>query len=212
MATLEEMLAKNGVPSRFERLMTPTNFLEDILATKTTTRGQDRRLATLEQKAKSRAISGTIAGDAQYEAEMLFAEVLQGTDKYTSITDGVIWTEPLIEIQAGDEYYVRVRISQHMVNPLLQGFAVRWIKPTGWTWVDGRGSTTYDEAISNPLAINRVATAPGPGSDKEGFRAIVVATYPRGLNAEGAAEGTITVTGGQPVTATGLVSSIPTEG
>lgn len=214
MPTLEEVLAQNeNIPSRFQRLMTPANFLDEILATKTTTHGHDRRLATLEAKTKDRRVTGFIAGDPQYEAEMRMAEVLQGFPaKYDDITDGVIWTEPLVNVQPGDEYYVRVRISQHMVDPLLQGFRIRWVRPPGWIWIDGLGSTTTDEAISNPLVVVRVAQAPESSDPRRGFRAIVQATYPQGITSD--ADAVAINSASQPVTATGLVVNVeaPTEG
>lgn len=95
---------------------------------------------------------------------------------------GNVWSEPL-EIEdrtewASKEFYWRLEIDQFRVDPLLQGFKCVWtILTAGWTFVDGLGSTTYDEAISNPLTITRVIKAPATISVRPKFRVVVAIEY-----------------------------------
>jgi hypothetical protein len=63
-----------------------------------------------------------------------------------------------------------------MVDPLLQGFRVRWWIPGGWAWADGLGSYTVDEAVSNPLCVTRLARRSGTLSTK-GFRCSIVERF-----------------------------------
>lgn len=169
MPTLEEQLKLlRPTPSRFERLMTPANFLDEILALKR------RQQVGRPPPRPKRTVVAKVPGDPQFEAELHFGPKPGGSD---DITEGVFWTEPLVD-PAGPpaHYYVRLRIAQHMVDPLLQGFRVRWWIPAGWAWADGLGAYTVDEAVSNPLAITRLARRSGALGTK-GFRCAIVERF-----------------------------------
>lgn len=168
----EELKALSPVPSRFERLMTPANFLDEILALKRLSATHQRALAR-PLAPKGRLVVGRIADDPQFEAELHFGEVPEAP---VDLTEPVYWTEPLVEPDPAKDYYVRLRIAQHMVNPLLQGFKTRWKLPAGWAWLDGRGEELDDEAISNPLVVTRKVRPPNPAV-RAGFRVVVVARY-----------------------------------
>ena len=79
--------------------------------------------------------------------------------------------------ESSKDFYVRCRLEQHRVDPLLQGFRTYWDPPPGWTRVDGLKPTIYDEAISNPLYINRVYHTPATISLDIGFLVVVKAKY-----------------------------------
>ena len=38
----------------------------------------------------------------------------------------------------------------------IRAFRLDWYLPTGWVWIDGLGTTTYEEAVSNPMVVTRV--------------------------------------------------------
>jgi len=79
--------------------------------------------------------------------------------------------------EGGKEFYCRCRITQHRVDPLLQGFRTLWEPPPGWVIADGCKATLYDEAISNPVYITRVYLTPATISLTVGFRVIVKMKY-----------------------------------
>lgn len=107
---------------------------------------------------------GHVNRDPMYDLELEFSD------------NGDGFGNPLVNPEPNAEYYVRCRIRQHQADPLLQGFKLQWIKPVGWTWEDGIGQFTVEEATSNPAVITRVATS--PATDRGGkFRVVVVARY-----------------------------------
>ena len=79
--------------------------------------------------------------------------------------------------EGGKEFYCRLRLEQHRVDPLLQGFRTYWDPPPGWVGMDGLRATIYDEAISNPLYINRVYRTPATISLEIGFLVVVKVKY-----------------------------------
>lgn len=181
MPTLDETIRGLVLPrSRFERLLTPANFLDDIAALEAARRTQQRQLDKAAQSGGSKKkpkpaapVAGSVPPDPQFQAELHFGETKGGAPT----EEAVFWTEPLVEPKgAPTMYYVRLRISQHMVNPLLQGFRVHWFKPPGWKWTDGLGAFTVDEAVSNPLTVTRRAQRTG-GASAKGFRAAIVERY-----------------------------------
>jgi hypothetical protein len=113
--------------------------------------------------------------DDQYNARVYFSEAF-GADA------GKVWSEPL-EIEdrvewAGKEFFWRVEVDQFRVDPLLQGFRIRWeLLTPGWTFVDGHGSLTWDEAISNPLKVTRVIKAPATIEVRPKFRIVIEHNY-----------------------------------
>jgi hypothetical protein len=113
--------------------------------------------------------------DDQYDAMLEFSPAY-GTD--AGRTYGPLGLTPGADSPEGSkEVYCRCRITQHRVDPLLQGFKTLWEPPPGWTIADGLGATLYDEAISNPVYITRVYLTPATISTAIGFRVIVQLKY-----------------------------------
>lgn len=108
---------------------------------------------------------GAADQDPRFDLEMMFSG------------DGKSYGNPLVSPSPGIDYFIRVRLTQHQQDPLLQGFAIRWTAPAGWYWVDGLGDLTFDEATSNPLIVTRVIVSQSPVV-MGAFRAVVEAKYP----------------------------------
>jgi hypothetical protein len=113
--------------------------------------------------------------DDQFDGEMSFSPAYGDDAGRTygplSLTPGASSPEGL------KEFYCRVKIPQHRVDPLLQGFKCLWDPPPGWVGVDGLGINTFDEAISNPLYITRVYRTPSTISLEIGFKVTVQRKY-----------------------------------
>lgn len=113
--------------------------------------------------------------DDQYDAMLEFSPAY-GDD--AGRTYGPLSLTPGADSPEGDkEFYCRLRITQHRVDPLLQGFKCLWDPPPGWTIVDGLDTHTYDEAISNPVYITRVYLTPATISVAIGFKVTVQRKY-----------------------------------
>jgi hypothetical protein len=85
-------------------------------------------------------------------------------------------------------WYLRLRITQQRVEPLLQGFATTRYPPPGWSFKAIKGvapglspdnlpASLLDEAVSNPLVITRVIRAPASPNALIGFRVVVTRKY-----------------------------------
>jgi hypothetical protein len=110
--------------------------------------------------------------DEQYEVHSWFSEAY-GVDAAKT------FSEPLeledLAAAAGQDFYWKVEIAQHRVDPLLQGFRVRFeldLAP-GWTFNDSRGAVRRYEAISNPLSVKAVIKAPGSITTRPKFRVVI---------------------------------------
>lgn len=116
------------------------------------------------------------AADDQFKVRVSFSRA-HGADA------GQVWSEPLQldpDEDAGKEFYWRTEIDQFRVEPLLQGFRTTWrLLTAGWRFADGLRWASYDEAISNPLAIVRVIRAPAviPSSPAPLFRVTITSKY-----------------------------------
>jgi len=109
--------------------------------------------------------------DDQFSATMTFSPAY-GTD--AGRTYGPLSLTPGAGSPEGDkEFYCRLLLEQHRVDPLLQGFKCLWDPPPGWVIVDGLDTHTYDEAISNPLYVTRVYRTPTTISLEIGFKVTI---------------------------------------
>ena len=128
------------------------------------------------QAKKPKLFAAKVRGiDDQFSATMEFSPAY-GTD--AGRTYGPLSLTPGSDSPEGaKEFYCRVRLEQHQVEPLLQGFRTYWDPPPGWVAVDGLKPTIYDEAISNPLYINRVYLTPATISLEIGFLVVVRSKY-----------------------------------
>lgn len=104
-----------------------------------------------------------------------------GTQKPTLTADqkknwGHWLGNPLVDPSTNTLYLIRVRITQHHIEPLMSGFVVRWVLPPNWRWADGHSALTTIEAVSNPLVILRRCVSPAvlPKGSTGGFVASVV--------------------------------------
>jgi hypothetical protein len=128
------------------------------------------------QAKKPKLFAAKVRGvDDQFSATLEFSPAY-GSD--AGRTYGPLSLTPGAGSPEGDkEFYVRCRLEQHRVEPLLQGFRTYWDPPPGWVAMDGLTATIYDEAISNPLYINRVYKTPATISNEIGFLVVVKAKY-----------------------------------
>ena len=138
----------------------------DVAKVKKIVKAPAKRPVTLRAKAPV---------DDQFTARVFFSEAFDADA-------GKVWSEPL-EIEdraawASKEFFWRCEVDQFRVDPLLQGFKIEWqLLTPGWTFVDGIGDTTYDEAISNPVKITRVIKAPASITVRPKFRVVVRTKY-----------------------------------
>jgi hypothetical protein len=139
--------------TRFARQANQFNVL-DVQKTNTA------NISTLNVKTKkvrkhhNVKLSGAAKRDPRFDLEVEFS-VAEGSGA------GDSYGNPLADTKANTEYYIRLRLRQHQAEPLLQGFSLAWKKPSGWAWVDGLGTSTYETAISNPTIVTRVCKSPG---------------------------------------------------
>lgn len=149
--------------SRFERELVKNNILDAVRDVAKNTR-KNAQAVSIPPK-RDTLVKGAAKNDPMYDLEIEFSD-----------NTGNSYGNPLVNPTAGATYYVRCRLRQHQAEPLLQGFKLSWTKPTGWTWIDGLSSLTYEEATSNPMVVVRVAKA--PSSARGGtFRVIVQDHY-----------------------------------
>ena len=73
---------------------------------------------------------------------------------------GTGWGNPLVDPSTQTPYLMRIRITQHRVEPLLSGFRYLITYPPLWQLVDGRPAWDWVEASSNPLIIIRIFISP----------------------------------------------------
>lgn len=160
------------IPTRFEALLVQSNIFDVLLSQQKKITGTNQSLKYVPPAAKEAQVLGSVPQDSQFDGRLEFAIANPYID---AGADFASFTEPLVAPKVGIEYYIRCVISQHAVNPLLQGFKTVWTLPAGWSWVDGHADTLYDEAISNPLYVNRVALC---GSARSvGFKVVIDKKY-----------------------------------
>ena len=146
-------------------------------ATPTATAATVKKVVKIVKKPKPKPVElrARPPVDDQFDATLTFSPAY-GTD--AGRTYGPLSLTPGAgSPEGGKEFYVRCEITQHRVDPLLQGFKTLWEPPPGWTTQDGLGTTLYDEAISNPVYIVRVYKTPAAPTVDVGFRVIVQLKY-----------------------------------
>lgn len=149
--------------TRFERQLVPSNFLDrlQVLTSKT---AAVARQAVMQNRLVPYGIYGSVVrADPQYSIKFMFS-----TDSGDSFSESP-------EITSGINYHVRLEISQ-LHEDLLAGFNIQWWLPTGWKFVDGLPASTWEEAISNPLIVTRVARSPA-NAVAAPFRAVILEEF-----------------------------------
>jgi hypothetical protein len=121
-------------------------------------------------------LRGRAPTDDQFNATLTFSPAY-GDDAGRTYGASLGITPGAGSPEGGKQFYIRLSVEQHRVDPLLQGFRTLWTPPPGWTAVDGLGSTLYDEAISNPLVVTRVYLSPAAPNTAIGFLVVVVTKY-----------------------------------
>lgn len=91
---------------------------------------------------------------------------------------GVGFGNPLVNPKKNCIYVVRATIDQLRVDPMIGGFKLQWIAPSGWVIADGKPAIMYVEASSNPLRIARKYRSPNTTIKNVVFRVRVLAWYP----------------------------------
>lgn len=91
---------------------------------------------------------------------------------------GTGFGNPLVNPKKNCIYVVRATIDQLRVDPMIGGFRLQWIAPSGWAIVDGKLSIINVEASSNPILIARKYRSPGTKMKNVVFRVRVLAWYP----------------------------------
>ena len=92
---------------------------------------------------------------------------------------GTSWEKDLINPRKSTVYMVRCTLSQLRVEPLLGGFILKWVKPAGWTWIDGQPARTPVQVVSNPLVVTRLVRSPSTTIVNGGdFVVSIVAQFP----------------------------------
>jgi hypothetical protein len=150
--------------TRFEQMLVPSNFLDRLQVVSDST----RRWSTFVQQtsASQRAgFHGEIARDPQYSGVITFSD-----------DDGVTFTPQLVNPVGNRIVQLRLAVTQHQVQPMLRGYRFDWYLPSGWTFTDALGTTTYEEAVSNPTIITRVMLSP-VNPQPVGFRVLVVERF-----------------------------------
>lgn len=91
---------------------------------------------------------------------------------------GLHFGNPLVNPYSDTVYMIRATVSQLRVEPLLGGLILRWVRPVGWTWVDGQSTQIPAQVASNPLVMIRLCKTPTSKVHGAGFQVSVRAQYP----------------------------------
>lgn len=134
--------------TRFESLLVAGNFLERLQAVSDSTR---RIIQQVSQDYQVRRLGyhGVVANDPAFQLQVDFSD-----------DDGASFSEPMVNVVGNRIYQMRVRVTQHQVYPMVLGWGLLWTLPTGWEFTDAIPTTTYEDAVSNPLTVTRVMRSP----------------------------------------------------
>jgi hypothetical protein len=91
---------------------------------------------------------------------------------------GQFFGNPLVNPRKSTVYMVRATVNLLRVEPLPGGLILRWVRPVGWTWVDGQGVQIPVQVASNPVVMTRLVQTPATTVANAGFTVSVVAWYP----------------------------------
>lgn len=91
---------------------------------------------------------------------------------------GQFFGNPLVNPRKSTVYMVRATVDLLRVEPLPRGLILRWVRPVGWTWVDGQAVQIPVQVASNPVVMTRLVRTPATTIASSGFTVSVVAWYP----------------------------------
>ncbi len=162
---IDETITPQTPPlSRMENLLMPSNFFDKVYAKSTKNAKTIKKVAQTFQQRRL-GYHGVIAKDLQYDGTLDF-----------STDDGHTFSSPAINVTGASPVQIRLSLSQYQVQPLIRGWGLDWYLPTGWVWLDGLGTRTYEETNSNPTVITRVAQSP-TNPQPVGFRVLIAQRY-----------------------------------
>ena len=95
------------VPSRFERLIVQTSFLDAIIKSRKATRGTNKRLRSKPPKQK-KALRGTAPVNKMFSGKLTFAPAYND-DK---VDYGTPWSEPMPNPRKNKPYFIKLGISR----------------------------------------------------------------------------------------------------
>ena len=150
--------------SRMENLLMPTNYFDRMYRS---THSTKRFITQIKQDFQVRRLGyhGKVQEDKQYQGTLDF-----------STDDGRTFSAPAIGITGNTVVQLRLQLSQYQVNPPVRGWALNWYLPAGWVWLDGLGTTTYEEAVSNPMVVTRPTRSPN-NPQPVGFRILIAEKF-----------------------------------
>lgn len=88
------------------------------------------------------------------------------------------WAKDLVNPKKDCVYHVRCKVTQMRFDPLIGGFRLKWVVPSGWRIIDGQPLTLYVEATSNPLCITRKVLSPNATIRNAAFVVKVLQLFP----------------------------------
>lgn len=155
--------------TRFERELVPNNIFDQLQVIRRKQGTLIDRHRHMSRERRRQWIHARVPTDVRYEFTVDF-----------SPDDGVTFTDPLVQPDGNRVYQMRLRFTQHVNDErdMLQGVALRWHAPPGWTFVDGLGQddTLYEECVSNPMVVTRVVRSP-QNPEPAGFRIHLVKKF-----------------------------------
>jgi hypothetical protein len=152
--------------SRYELAVTPSNYLDKLNVVTERTR---RWIRPKDQSWATRRMGyhGIVKKGGQFSLHVYFSD-----------DDGDTFDSPLVSAPGNRIIQLKLEIAQLNVDPLLQGFGVKWRLPNGWVFTDGLDNLTYEVSNSNPLIFTRTVRSP-TNPQPAGFRATIVRQFKR---------------------------------
>lgn len=150
--------------SRMENLLMPSNWFDTVYRQ---TKSNEITIQRVIQDVVTKRLGyhGAIKKDPQYEGRLEF-----------STDDGRTFSSPAVGILGNAIVQIRLSLSQYQTDSPIHAYKLEWYLPNGWVWTDGLGTTTYDEAVSNPMVVTRVSRSP-TNPQPVGFRVLIAERY-----------------------------------
>ena len=152
--------------SRFERQMWVNNPLDGLQRASLSTRIIVKYQQRQSYRERVKGYHGVAKRGEMYQIGVSFALENEG-----------VYSEPLPAALGNRVYQVRMALAQYQAFPLVMGWGIEWLLPTGWAFADALGPITYEEFVSNPMVVTRMVRSPA-NPQPAGFQMVVVAKYP----------------------------------
>jgi hypothetical protein len=160
----EDVKLPDSAKTRMPRLLQPSNWLDKLYAVdkRADKTQRDQRISSRRRRL---GYHGEIDRNPAYEGRIDF-----------STDDGYTFSDPAIDVEGNRIIQMRLTLSQHETDRMIQGWKLDWYLPTHWEWADGLGRRTFEETNSNPMIVTRVVLSPN-NPVPVGFRVIVTDRY-----------------------------------